>query len=242
MKNFILSLLTFGAFSSVFAQSIEVTTDSPIPAMSIVDLTTTKDFLGFHVKNVSAQSVDVRINRIVNNIPLEHETYFCWEYCYDPETNISGGAQANGIAIAPDSTIDNFTFHINANGFEGCGQVVIRFFNKKDASDYVEKVISYCTPNAVGIVNEINASQVLSAPMPNPSADLAIVKIALPRPTENTYVAISDLTGKEISRFEVNQPNSNISIPTSQYNTGLYYVSLVAEGAILASQKMVVSH
>lgn len=244
MKNFILSLLTFAAFNATFAQSIEVTSDLPIPAMSTLDLNNTLDFKDFHVKNISSQSVDVRINRVVNNITAGHETYFCWEYCYDSGTSISGGASAGGIAIAPGASIDNFTFHVNANGVEGCGHVVVHFFNKKNANDYVEKVFDYCTLNGttLSIANEVNASKVLSAPMPNPASDVAVIKVDLPRSTENTYLLVSDLAGKEMSRIAVNQPTSMLTIPTENLNAGLYYLSLVAEGSVLATQKLLVNH
>ncbi len=242
MKNFILSLLAFGAFGSLSAQSIQVTTDVPVPAMSLIDLNITHDFLGFHVKNITGLSIDVRVNRLVNDIPAGHDTYFCWEYCYDPSVSLSGGATAGGLAIAPDSTADNFTFHIDANGIEGCGHAIVHFFNKKNANDFVEYVFDYCTPNAVGIADEVNAANVLSAPMPNPSSQVAIVRIDLPRNTDNTYLAVRDLAGKEISRFAVNQSKTSISIPTSQYSAGLYYVSLVAEGNVLATQKLIVEN
>ncbi len=244
MKNFILSLLTLAAFNGIFAQSIEVTSDLPIPAMSTLDLNNTLDFKDFHVKNISSQSVDVRINRVVNNITTDHETYFCWEYCYDSGTSISGGASAAGIAIAPGASIDNFTFHVNANGKEGCGHVVVHFFNKKNANDYVEKVFDYCTLNGttLSIASDVNASKVLSAPMPNPASDIAVVRVDLPRSTGNTYLLVSDLAGKEISRINVNQPTNMVTIPTSAFNTGLYYLSLVAEGNVLATQKLVVNH
>lgn len=238
MKKIILSLLAIASLSGLFAQSLELTTDAPIPAMNLVDLGTTKDFEGFHIKNITTHAMNVRINRMVNDIPAGHETYFCWEACYGPTTNLSPAA---GLAIQAGATANNFTFHINANGIEGCGHIVVQIFNAADQNDYVEQIIDYCTPNAVSIANEINPKTVLSAPMPNPSSDVATVKIDLPRNTENTYLAIRDLTGKEISRIAVNTPSTSISIPTSQFNTGLYYLSLVAEGNVLATQKLVVS-
>lgn len=239
MKNLVFSLITFVACSSLSAQSLQVSFDTPIPPMNTLDLNTTLDFLGNHVKNISAQSVDVRINRISNDVFLGHETYFCWEYCYDPSVSLSG---STGIAIAPDSTNSAFTFHINANGIEGCGQAVVHIFNKKNANDYVELVFNYCTPNGVvnGIANEIGAKQVLSTPQPNPSTDAALVKITLPRNTDNTYLTIQDVMGKEINRITVEQPNTEISIPTHEFSTGLYYLTLVAEGTTLATQKLMV--
>jgi hypothetical protein len=78
---------------------------------------------------------------------------------------------------------------------------------------------------------------------PNPTSNELKVSYQLPANTSSAYVAIFDLTGKEISRQQVGSSlgKSQISFMLGNLSNGMYLCSLMVNGKEASTQKIVVS-
>lgn len=82
---------------------------------------------------------------------------------------------------------------------------------------------------------------VLSA-YPNPSYYQTTVEYKLPAGTTKAEIVISDLSGREIKRYTVDDSFSNILIPQHEMAAGTYIYSLVSEGKAISSKKIILAH
>lgn len=77
---------------------------------------------------------------------------------------------------------------------------------------------------------------------PNPFSHETVVKYTLPQTVGSAYMAVYDLTGKQITTFPLTQKGSSfISISSEKLSAGIYIYSIVADGKIMDSKRMIVS-
>jgi TolA-binding protein len=75
---------------------------------------------------------------------------------------------------------------------------------------------------------------------PNPFNHETQIKYTLPKDAKNAYLAIYDLTGKQISTFDLNDKGI-ISINASQLGAGIYIYTIIADDIVLDTKRMHVS-
>jgi hypothetical protein len=77
---------------------------------------------------------------------------------------------------------------------------------------------------------------------PNPFTGQTIVKYNLPATIHNAYMAIYDLTGKQITTLPItDRGSSSITLTSEKLAAGIYIYSIFADGKILDSKRMVVA-
>jgi carboxypeptidase T len=76
--------------------------------------------------------------------------------------------------------------------------------------------------------------------IPNPSNDK--VQIALKNFINDGSISIVDATGKLINRTEISQQTNAVSLDVSNYDQGVYFVSVTIDGEVSQPQRMVVVH
>ncbi|MEX2483220.1 MAG: M14 family zinc carboxypeptidase, partial [Brumimicrobium sp.] len=76
--------------------------------------------------------------------------------------------------------------------------------------------------------------------IPNPSNDK--VQIALTNFVSEGSVSVIDATGKLVNKTEISQQTNSVSLDVSNYNQGIYFVSVTIEGNVSQPQRMVVVH
>lgn len=82
----------------------------------------------------------------------------------------------------------------------------------------------------------------MSQNVPNPFTHETIVNYKIPVTVENAYMAVYDLTGKQITTIGIEQKGSaSITITTEKLVAGIYIYSIVADGKVLDSKRMIVA-
>jgi hypothetical protein len=77
---------------------------------------------------------------------------------------------------------------------------------------------------------------------PNPFTHETLVKYNLPTTVTSAFMAVYDLTGKQITTFPINETgNSSIVITADKLAAGIYIYSIVADGKVVDSKRMIVS-
>jgi hypothetical protein len=77
---------------------------------------------------------------------------------------------------------------------------------------------------------------------PNPFNNETVIKYTLPQNTVNAYLAIYDLSGKQIKTIELVQKSAtSLTITSDQLAAGIYIYSILADGKVIGTKRMVVS-
>ena len=77
---------------------------------------------------------------------------------------------------------------------------------------------------------------------PNPFTHETVVSYNLPETVNNAYMAVYDLSGKQLATFPITQKGSgSMTINADKLSAGIYLYSIVADGKVFDSKKMIVA-
>ncbi len=99
------------------------------------------------------------------------------------------------------------------------------------------------TGNATGI-NQINSGAddfALDQNVPNPFNGETNIKYKLTEQTKTASLVVYDLSGKQLTSFPLDKTVSSITITSEKLAAGIYIYSVIADGKIMDSKRMVVS-
>lgn len=77
---------------------------------------------------------------------------------------------------------------------------------------------------------------------PNPANEQASIEYALKVEGVSAKISISDVLGTQMGEFPLTYANSSIKIPTKQYESGVYFYTLVVDNKIIITKKLIVKH
>jgi hypothetical protein len=88
---------------------------------------------------------------------------------------------------------------------------------------------------------EILEHQYLYNNSPNPFHESTIIKYSLPNSTTNAYLMIYSISGFLYKKMplNVNEKNGSIKLFSFEFQSGIYIYSLVANGVLLSTKKMI---
>jgi len=90
--------------------------------------------------------------------------------------------------------------------------------------------------------NTLQGTSYLSQNQPNPLNKSTVIEYQLPNNTSDAYILIQDLTGSIIVRYDLQKSNrGSVTFDAERYgiNSGTYVYSLIVDGVITASKKMI---
>lgn len=77
--------------------------------------------------------------------------------------------------------------------------------------------------------------------IPNPFSSETVISYSLPQQIKNASLLIYDLSGKQIAAFPLEKTNNTITITSEKLAAGIYIYSVMADGKITDSKRMVVA-
>lgn len=104
--------------------------------------------------------------------------------------------------------------------------------------------LEYKSSNTTGIndLNPIETGFQMSQNEPNPFTHETVVKYTLPQTVSNAFMAVYDLTGKQITTYPIDQKgSSSITLTSEKLAAGIYIYSIVADGKVVDSKRMIVA-
>ncbi len=110
--------------------------------------------------------------------------------------------------------------------------------------DRIESQISNGPSNSSSSVQTIelgNNDAFLLQNQPNPFSETTTIKYMLPKQVQSANLVISDISGKQIKRVVLDKTNRNgqVELTTSEFNSGTYTYSLIIDGNLFETKKMV---
>ncbi len=98
------------------------------------------------------------------------------------------------------------------------------------------------TTTGINSINPVETGFQMSQNEPNPFTHETVVKYTLPQTISNAFMAVYDLTGKQITTFPINQKgSSSVTITSEKLAAGIYIYSIVADGKVIDSKRMIVA-
>jgi hypothetical protein len=94
----------------------------------------------------------------------------------------------------------------------------------------------------VGQINSDLQGFSMSQNEPNPFTHETVINYTLPQSITSAYLAVYDLTGKQITTLTLDQKGaSSITITSQKLAAGIYIYSIVADGKVMDSKRMIVT-
>jgi len=94
-------------------------------------------------------------------------------------------------------------------------------------------------------INSVNGNETgfqTSQNEPNPFTHETVIKYIIPQTIGNASMAVYDLSGKQIANFLITEKGSaSLTITSEKLAAGIYIYSIIADGKIVDSKRMVVS-
>lgn len=91
------------------------------------------------------------------------------------------------------------------------------------------------------IIEDIRTNSFLYQNMPNPFKERTEIKYYLPDNTKEASICLFDMQGQMLETYPVDQRQSSIIIEGSKLQAGMYLYSLIAEGQIVDTKRMILT-
>lgn len=245
MKRLLLSLILISATGlSVYTQSLELSNkNGVISPNAIIVQEGTPDSVELitylNVKNIGSKTIDVLCKKSQLSMLDSTEVTICWAgACYPPSYNISPNAQT----ITPGQTITEFVGHYTQAAFHHFkpGESVIRwvFYDKSNVNDSMSVTVKY-TSYPLGVDDAKTKLGMLSNAYPNPSAAHASFSYAIPSGVTGEII-IRNLLGSTVYNAQLYSSNGKVTISTENLSDGIYFYSLVIDGRVSQTKKLIV--
>ena len=76
---------------------------------------------------------------------------------------------------------------------------------------------------------------------PNPFNESTVIKLNIPQSTTTANILIYDLNGKQIDKVSVDERGeTNVTVYASNLESGMYIYSLILDGKVTVTRKMIV--
>jgi hypothetical protein len=77
---------------------------------------------------------------------------------------------------------------------------------------------------------------------PNPFTNETVISYNIPQQVNNAYLAVYDLSGKQITTFPIEQKGaSSMTITSEKLSAGIYIYSIIGDNKVMDSKKMIVA-
>lgn len=229
IKNILLTafLAVFFASSFVFAQSLELVRGDETVKGALDD-----ELVSYgRVKNISDEEVTITIKIEIIEITQGHELQPCFNMnCYPmlSETTVYS-EPSQQFSLAPGEVTDDQNFkelftHLYPNGNSGVTKVKFYFMISDD--DYAAYECTYTAG-----VSSVNDEFLLSSGItyPNPANDFLNINV---KNISNDYqLNVYDSQGLNIRGINYEINSGNILLNTAALNQGMYFYTLIADGA-----------
>lgn len=129
-------------------------------------------------------------------------------------------------------------------GMQEQQSVIETLTDKISKQDQLISELSQKVANTTGIdnFNPIETGFQMSQNEPNPFTHETVVKYTLPQTVSNAFMAVYDLTGKQITTFPIDQKgSSSVTLTSEKLAAGIYIYSIVADGKVVDSKRMIVA-
>ncbi|MBE0647372.1 MAG: T9SS type A sorting domain-containing protein [Bacteroidales bacterium] len=186
------------------------------------------------VTNNSASTLSVMCKKVEISLVTGSQNTFCWDNCYPPNVYVSMGF----LDITPGET--NSLFTGDYEPLTNAGQSIIRYVYY-DANNPNDSVCFQALFNAypLGVENQ-NGLASLSAAYPNPASTQASFNYSVEEGA-SAFLLVRNVLGSTVKEIQL-KGSGVTSISTMDLSDGIYFYSMIVNGKVESTRKLVVSH
>ena len=237
MKNLLLLSLSFSAFT-LFSQSITV--EPHEKNVNTNNSTSIADDLGtdIKVKNISNNTISIKVSRQVISATAGSENYFCWQTCFLPTTSVS----PNAITFTSQhESINDFQVHFENNDIvPASASIKYCAFDANNESDSACTIVNFSILGTGVISVEDDFNNVFFSEFhPNPTSSTAFLDYNL-MPNDIAEVIISNILGKIIHQQKLENQNGTLKFDVSNTKSGLYFANIIVNNELKTMKRLVV--
>lgn len=195
--------------------------------------------------NDTGVNLSVLVRKVEVDVIPGTINYFCWN---DECLEVDVYEVDNPIVLEPGetSTYDDFYAAYWPMGIEGTSVIRYEFFSDRDDFDQVEVTVYYVIeeeedPNNIVSFIDYSSAEFKSI-IPNPAKNNTELSYSLPLGINKANIRIHSITGKMISEINISPNSGKYSLDTSSLTRGMYMLSLVVDGAVVGTRKLVVNN
>jgi hypothetical protein len=230
MKKSLLLVIFSGLFCFANAQNIQIVD----PVTSVVGNSEEIAYINLHVKNNSASTQEIYLQRTILSLVPGHLSYFCFGVtCYPPGVSKS----PDNLTLTAGSTDESVKTYIDPRSEVGVSTVNYCYYNLAK-TDSACLLLTYDMKLASGIVN--NSHLKFVKVFPNPADEFVNLAFNTEKVYANTEIQISDLSGRIVASEVVSTKEGLIKVDVSTLPSGIYVCNLVADGVSIARGKVII--
>lgn len=232
---FILALLTI---NFAFTQTMQIIYNgNTLPNNSTIDVTGfPNDQFAIHlfVKNISSVVKEVKFKKIEKSLVQDSENSFCFAgQCYDPTIYVSPGF----VTIQPNEIDSTCKPEYNAHGRSGTSQILYVFFNKNNINDSVCVTVNYTTSTGIENLQKSNNDYIKA--LPNPSKGIVTFNYKVINQVATSQIIITNIIGERLETIDIDNQVTNKELNLSHLPSGIYFYSLISDGKVIETHKLV---
>lgn len=245
-KQLLIFLLSAGAFSSKSQslQLLQLSDSTPVANSYTVNLAVNAPQYVFEiiVRNISTNTISTKIRKTLLSNASGQDVYFCYgSTCYQPSTVVSN----NAVSIGPGQQMPNSSgtsygirTEFDNNGVTGTSVVKYTAFDVANTSDTAVVYITY-NVTAAGI-EKYSSNLKVSNAYPNPAQNTITLSYNLDN-SSNAVMKVYNTLGSLVKSVPVKSAETTIQLDVANFDDGVYFYTLYADGKSSATKKFVVS-
>jgi len=170
------------------------------------------------------------------NLAAGHQTYFCWDLCYDTTKDASDGPVT--IAAGDTTAFAQYVVFLpnSVDGYSELKMIVADIAT----GDTIQRTYQFSVGGVLSKEDELWRQASLSVPYPNPAGAEASIDYNLPSPMPDARLRVYNLIGKMVHETPLKGNQGTVTLQTSKFQAGMYFLYLTADGRELTSRKLIV--
>jgi len=241
-KIFTLIFALVIAASCAFAQSLTLTYEgNPVGngdtiEVMVPELNSTVDYY-LDVNNISDEDVTVRAYKEELEMVEDATVSLCFAgLCYPPTTSSSGTIVIPAQSTLPHSS--DYGFHFSYKT-PMAGTSFVRFvFANEDNYDDNASITFKLVYDPTSIVSTAMATKMRA--YPNPASDNVTIEYAYTGNSDNVKLVVKNMLGTTLLTKKLDANGNKVKVDVSEYNAGIYFYSIEADGRPLITKKLLV--
>jgi hypothetical protein len=184
--------------------------------------------------NLTNESKSINAKRRVVSEVTGSENLLCWAICHPPSVDIS-----NPLSIPAQTTNQSFSGHYKARQNPGTTLIEYVFFDENNTNDSVYLRVTYTS--GTSSISKNNAKPTGLSFYPNPTNNSLNISL---NSTSNTIkeIKITNILGTVVKSQSLGKLENSVVIKTEDLEDGVYFVSVVSNGKIENTKRLVVKH
>jgi len=222
-------------FDSVAGQLVNLANNATVLKSGTTNTGEIIKYIG--VKNNTSSSLNVLVKKNYINILPGTLNVFCWGLCFGPEVFVS----PDPISIDPGIiNVTDFSGHYDPYAVSGISTIRYTFWVDGNTNDSVCFNVNFAA-YPLGL-DDLNQKTSLPNAFPNPSNYVVSIEYILPSGSQSCQVIIRNILGVIVKQEPVIKTSGKVIFQVYDLSDGIYFYSLVVNGEIAITKKMVIKH